>query len=63
MASVEKSFADAVEDARAIPRMWAAYDGDRAVGFVMISDGIPAETLAARSRADRPVLPVASPDR
>jgi diamine N-acetyltransferase len=28
VASVEKSFADAVEDARAIPRMWAAYDGD-----------------------------------
>ena len=47
VASVEKSFADAVEDANAIPRMWAAYDGDRAVGFVMISDGIPAETLAA----------------
>ncbi len=46
VASVEKSFADAVEDARAIPRMWAAYDGDRAVGFVMISDGIPEETLA-----------------
>ena len=47
VASVEKSFADAVEDARAMPRMWAAYDGDRAVGFVMISDGIPAETLAS----------------
>ena len=27
--------------------MWAAYDGDHAVGFVMISDGIPADTLAA----------------
>jgi diamine N-acetyltransferase len=47
VASVEKSFRDAVEDARAMPRMWAAYDGDTAVGFVMISDGIPAETLAA----------------
>ena len=47
VASVEKSFADAIEDARACPRMWTAYDGDRAVGFVMISDGIPAETLAA----------------
>ncbi len=47
VASVEKSFADAVEDARACPRMWAAYDGDRVVGFVMISDGIPGETLAA----------------
>ncbi len=47
VASVEKSFADAVEDARAVPRMWTAYDGDRAVGFVMISDGIPEETLAA----------------
>lgn len=47
VASVEKSFRDAAVDARAMPRMWAAYDGDRAVGFVMLSDGIPAETLAA----------------
>jgi diamine N-acetyltransferase len=49
VASVEKSFADAVEDARACPRMWAACDGDRVVGFVMISDGIPGETLATDS--------------
>jgi diamine N-acetyltransferase len=27
--------------------MWSAHDGDTLVGFVMISDGIPAETLAA----------------
>jgi diamine N-acetyltransferase len=47
VASVEKSFADAIEDARAWPRMWTAYDGDRPVGFVMISDRIPEETLAA----------------
>jgi diamine N-acetyltransferase len=47
VASVEKSFTDAIEDARGCPRMWTAYDGDRAVGFVMISDGIPEETLAS----------------
>ena len=49
VASVEKSFADAIEGVRACPRMWAAYDSDRAVGFVMISDGIPEDTLAAES--------------
>ena len=27
--------------------MWAAYDGDLVVGFVMISDGISAEVLAS----------------
>jgi GNAT superfamily N-acetyltransferase len=47
VASVEKSFADAIAEPYGCPRMWAAYDGDRAVGFVMISDGIPPETLAA----------------
>lgn len=47
VSSVEQSFRDAVVDARAVPRMWAAYDGDRAVGFVMISDGIPTETMDA----------------
>lgn len=47
VASVEKSFADAIDDVRACPRMWSAYDGERAVGFVMISDGIPEATLAA----------------
>ena len=29
------------------PRMWSVHDGDLLVGFVMISDGIPAERLAA----------------
>jgi diamine N-acetyltransferase len=47
VASVEKSFHDAVIDARACPRMWSVNDGDWTVGFVMISDGIPAERLAA----------------
>jgi diamine N-acetyltransferase len=27
--------------------MWSVHDGDELVGFVMISDNIPAETLAA----------------
>lgn len=49
VASVEKSFKDAIEDAEAIPRMWTAHDATtgEVVGFVMISDGIPAATLAA----------------
>jgi hypothetical protein len=40
-------FEDAVADARASPRMWSVRDGDLLVGFVMISEGIPAERLAA----------------
>ena len=42
-------FEDAISDARACPRMWSCHDADTSqlVGFVMISDGIPAETLAA----------------
>ena len=47
LGSMESHFEDAVTDAKACPRMWSANDGDRLVGFVMISDGIPAETLAA----------------
>jgi diamine N-acetyltransferase len=47
VASVEESFRDAVVDARARPRYWTVNDGDEVVGFVMISDGIPAEQLAA----------------
>jgi diamine N-acetyltransferase len=47
LGSMESHFEDAVEDAVACPRMWAVRDGPRLVGFVMISDGIPAETLAA----------------
>ena len=47
VASVEQSFRDAIDDARACPRMWSVGAGDRVVGFVMISDGIPAERLAS----------------
>lgn len=49
VASVAQSFQDAIDDARACPRMWSVHDGvtTRLVGFVMISDGIPAERLAA----------------
>lgn len=41
-------FEDAVADAKACPRMWKVHDGTtgQLVGFVMISDNIPAETLA-----------------
>jgi len=47
VASVEQSFRDAVIDARARPRYWTVNHGDEVVGFVMISDGIPAEELAS----------------
>ncbi len=47
LGSMESHFEDAVTDAKACPRMWSVHDGDRLVGFVMISDGIPAETLAS----------------
>lgn len=40
-------FEDAIAEAKACPRMWSVHDGDQLVGFVMISDNIPAETLAA----------------
>jgi diamine N-acetyltransferase len=42
-------FEDAITDAHACPRYWSVHDVDdgTVVGFVMISDGIPAETLAA----------------
>lgn len=42
-------FEDAIADAKACPRYWSVHDGDTGalVGFVMISDNIPAETLAA----------------
>jgi diamine N-acetyltransferase len=39
-------FEDAIADAKACPRMWSVHDREQVVGFVMISDGIPAETLA-----------------
>ena len=47
VSSVEQSFADAIEHPEACPRYWAVYDGDEAVGFTMISDNIPRETLDA----------------
>jgi hypothetical protein len=49
VASVERSFRDAITDAGGCPRMWAATDAAtrEIVGFVMISDGIPADALAA----------------
>jgi len=47
VSSVEESFRDAVVDARARPRYWTINAGDEVVGFAMISDGIPADELAA----------------
>ena len=47
VASVEQSFADALEHPEACARYWAVYDGDEAVGFAMISDNIPRATLDA----------------
>lgn len=46
LGSMESHFEDAAEDARACPRLWSVHDGDALVGFIMISDGIPAEVLA-----------------
>jgi diamine N-acetyltransferase len=40
-------FEDAIADAKACPRYWSVHAGDQLVGFVMISDNIPADTLAA----------------
>ena len=49
LGSMLSHFEDAIADAVACPRYWSVHDGDDGtlVGFVMISDGIPAETLAA----------------
>jgi diamine N-acetyltransferase len=47
VASVAESFDDAITYAHAEPRYWTANDGDAVVGFVMISDNIPAHRLAA----------------
>jgi diamine N-acetyltransferase len=47
VATVQESFDDAIRDAHANPRVWAVTDGDEVVGFAMISDGIPADRLAA----------------
>jgi diamine N-acetyltransferase len=45
VASVEQSFADAISYPEACPRFWAVYDADAIVGFAMIADDVPAETL------------------
>jgi diamine N-acetyltransferase len=47
VASVEQSFADAIEHVEACARYWTVNDGDDVVGFAMISDGIPESTLPA----------------
>jgi diamine N-acetyltransferase len=47
LGSMASHFEDALADARARPRMWSVHDSGQLVGFVMISDGIPAERLAA----------------
>jgi diamine N-acetyltransferase len=47
LGSMISHFEDAIEDAIACPRKWSVHDGDQLVGFVMISDGIPQETLDA----------------
>jgi diamine N-acetyltransferase len=41
-------YEDAISDAKACPRMWSVHDAEsgQLVGFVMISDNVPAETLA-----------------
>jgi diamine N-acetyltransferase len=47
LGSMISHFEDAIEDAEACPRMWSIHDADQLVGFAMISDGIPQETLDA----------------
>ncbi len=44
---VADSFQDAITDSAACPRMWTIHADGTLVGFAMISDGIPAATLAA----------------
>lgn len=48
LGSMISHFEDAIADAKACPRMCSIHDAHtgQLVGFVMISDGIPAETLA-----------------
>jgi diamine N-acetyltransferase len=50
LGSMLSHFEDAIADAHACPRSWSVHDADDGtlVGFVMISDDVPAETLAAR---------------
>jgi diamine N-acetyltransferase len=37
---MESHFEDAAAEPRAKPRMWSVRDGDRLIGFVMISDNV-----------------------
>ena len=49
LGSMASHFEDAEADPQAMPRMWAVHDADApdlVVGFAMISNGIPAATLA-----------------
>ena len=45
--SVEQSFRDAVAYAHAKPRAWTINDGDLVVGFLMLSDGVAPDVIAA----------------
>jgi diamine N-acetyltransferase len=45
VADVGTSLREAVDYPEACARYWTANDGDRVVGFVMLSDGIPADVL------------------
>jgi diamine N-acetyltransferase len=47
VASVEQSLRDAVAYAHAKPRYWSINDGDEVVGFVMLSDGVEPDVVAA----------------
>jgi len=49
LGSMISHFEDAIADAHACPRMWSVHDAatGELVGFVMISDDIPEERLAA----------------
>ena len=47
VAGVEESLQEAVAYPEACARYWTANDGERVVGFVMLSDGIPADVLEA----------------
>jgi diamine N-acetyltransferase len=50
LGSMLSHFEDAIADAHACPRSWSVHDAadGTLVGFVMISDDVPAETLAVR---------------
>jgi diamine N-acetyltransferase len=45
VASVETSLQEAVQYPEACARYWTANHGDRVIGFVMLSDGIPQAVL------------------